>query len=256
MFLVSVLAACAMAYEDVQITYRGRLTENAEAPEEQTVAMTFSLYGGRNDEEASWTATKDVRVNASGLFQAALSGNGLAQVVDSGKANWIGVAVAGGKEQYPRQQLLAAPLAGRAALAERLGDSPSVATAKVGRVEATSLMAHGLSIAGDVTLPTSSDPVKMRVEMRKAWDTLPVKGDVRFFSGAAPRTKETVAYFGECDFGTADCNCAVLFSSTSSDVMPGMTLFFKKDESIALPRLTKIPNGTTVKCWIYPIGVE
>ncbi len=86
--------------------------------------------------------------------------------------------------------------------------------------------------------------------------TLPVKGSVRFFSGTTPRTLEATASSGACVFGKADCNCAVLFSSTSSDIMPGMTLFFKEFESIALPSGTKIPDGTTVRCWIYPIGVE
>jgi len=256
MFLASILAACAMAYDDVQVTYRGRLTKNAEEPEAQTVTMTFRLYGGRTDTEASWTAAKEVEVNSSGLFQVSLSGNDLAQLIDSGKANWIGVAVADGKEQYPRQQLLAAPLAERAALAERIGDSPSIATAKVGRVEAKSLMAHELSVTGDVALPSSSEPVKMSAYMARTWDTLSIKGNVRFFSGANPRTMEATSSGGKCVLGTADCNCAVLFISEDSDAMPGMTLFFKENESIALPNSTGLPDGTLVKCWIYPIGVE
>ncbi len=256
MFMVSVLAACAMAYDDVQVTYRGRLTKNLAAPEAQVVAMTFRLYGKKNDSVASWTATKEVEVNSSGLFQVSLSGNNLAQLIDEGKVNWIGVAVADGKEQYPRQELLAAPLAERAEIAERLGDSPSVVTAEVVRVETTSLTAHRLSASGDFTPPPSSDPVSMSAKATKAWYTLPIKGDVRFFRGAPPSTKEATSSGGGCNFGVADCNCAVLFSSTSSDIMPGMTLFFKKNESIALPSGTEIPDGTEVKCWIYPIGVE
>ena len=90
-----------------------------------------------------------VRVNEFGMFQVSLGGDGLAEAIASGKANWIGVTIADGKEQYPRQERLAAPRVAKAATVSRLAVSPSVKTADVSRVEAKSLTVGGsLSIGG------------------------------------------------------------------------------------------------------------
>ncbi len=258
MFLVSLAAACALAFDDVQVTFRGRLQKNGANPAAQTVDMTFRLYASKGSAQASWETTKSgVSVDSSGLFQVALRGDGLADAIDAGNANWIGVTIGNGKEQYPRQALLAAPRAEKAAVVGRLADSPSIKTAVVDRVEANALSVRSLSIAGGVTLSKSETPAAMEVAMTKSGHTLPVKGKVRLFSGASPRDMGTqTASGGGCSFGTASSSCAALFTSESSDVMPGMTLLFKKDETLAVPSTAALPDGTVVRCRVYSIGIE
>ena len=262
-FAISALAAlaalAAAAYDDVQVTFRGRLRKNGAQPDAQTVPMTFSLYKGKGDTTASWTMQKDdVMVDSSGLFQVALRGDGLATAIDAGNANWIGVAVDGGKEQYPRQELLASPWAEKAARADALGPSPSISTAAVKRAEIASLSATGaIDVAGGASLPSPKDIVPMDVDVTRGWMGIPVKGTVKFFSRATPRdlgTRTAGAY--AIGFGAADCNCAALFTATGTDLMPGMTLLFKKGELIVLPLAAGIPVGAQVRCLIYPIGAE
>lgn len=254
----AIAALSANAYEDVQVVYRGRLYANGHPPAAQTLPMTFRLYAGKTDTKASWSVTNDhVMVDGAGLFQVSLSGEGLVAAIDAGKANWIGVAIDGEKEQYPRQALLASPGAGKAALAERLVDSPSVATAAVESVSANAVTLTGTLSANSVEIPSMDAPVSMEINMRRQWATLEVKGKARFFSGVVPRCLgPEEASGGGCSFGTADCNCAALFTSENSDIMPGMMLFFRKDQQVKIPTEVNLPAGTTVTCRIYPIGVE
>ena len=254
---VLMIAACALAFDDVQITYRGRIRENGVMPAMQTVSMSFRLYAKKKDVAPSWTTEiPAVRIGTNGFFQVALRGEGLAEAIDAGKANWIGVSIAGGKEQYPRQALMASPCASKAALAECLADSPSVRTAAVARVTAKTLAVAALSVDGTVTSPSSA-AAPVDVKLTKPWWTLLVKGNVRFFNGANPRDLGTCTVSGGgCSFGTADCNCVALFTSENSDVMPGMSLFFKKNETIAIPSAAGLDSGTVVRCRLYKIGVE
>jgi hypothetical protein len=258
--VASMIAACALAFDDVQVTYRGRLRENGNAPDAQTVSMRFRLYAKKKDVVPSWTAEiPAVRIDHDGLFQVALRGDGLASVIDEGRANWIGVSIDGGKEQYPRQALLAHPFASAAATAESLARSPYVKTAAVERVEAKSLAVSALSVGGETRLPVSAVAVSVPVDVKltKGWWTLPVKGKVRLFNGANPRNLGTqTASGGGCSFGYADCNGVALFTSENSDVMPGMSLFIKQGERIELPWGSNLPDGVSVRCRFYKIGVE
>ena len=252
-----VAAACAMAFDDVQVTYRGRVRENGVVPAEQTVSMAFSLYAKAKDAAPSWTAEMpQVRIGANGFFQVALRGEGLAEAIDAGRANWIGVSIDGGKEQYPRQALMASPCASKAAIAERLAESPSVKTASVARVETKTFMVSELSVGGAVK-SSSSAAASVDVKLTKPWWTLPVKGNVRFFSGASPIDIGIRTVSGDgCSFGKTDCNCVALFTSENSDVMPGMSLFFTKNDTIGLSPAVGLQNGTVVRCRLYKIGVE
>ena len=256
-FTLAFAAFAANAYDDVQVTYRGRVRENGAAPAAQTVSMTFRLYARKQDTAPAWTAElPEVRIDTNGLFQVALRGANLAEAIDAGKANWIGVAIGGGREQYPRQALMASPHASKAAIAERLADSPSVKTAAVARVATKTFAVSELSVGGTVEIPTSA-AAPVDVKLTKPWWTLPVKGNVRFFSGTQPRDLGTrTASGGGCSFGTADCNCVALFTSENSDVMPGLSLFFKRGETITIPSAAGLDNGTVVRCRLYKIGVE
>ena len=249
-------AACALAFDDVQVTYRGRVRENGAAPTVQTVSMTFRLYAKRQDARPTWTMEiPEVRIDTNGLFQVALRGAGLAETIDAGNAGWIGVAIGDNSEQYPRQALMASPCASKVAIAERLADSPSVKTAAVAHVATKTFAVSELSVGGVVNASSSAAPVDVR--LTKAWWTLPVKGNVRFFSGTSPRDLGTrTASGGGCSFGTADCNCVALFSSENSDVMPGLSLFVKRGSTIVVPSAAGLASGTVVRCRLYKIGVE
>ena len=256
------LFACALAigpaaaFDDVQVTYRGRLWQNAAPPTRRSVNMTFRLYAEKGAEVPLWTSDEmTVALDAQGLFQTALRGAGLAGALDAG-ATWVGVMVNGGKEQYPRQELLASPYAAKAARADALAESASVKTAAVKRVEAKALLVSTLDVSGEITLPQSS-VVSVAVDMQRGNSLLPVRGSVKFFSRAAPRDLGTkTASGGGCSFGAAGFNCAALFMATGTDVMPAMSLFFKKGETVAVPSSAGLPNGVTVRCLVYPIGVE
>ena len=257
MLMAALAATTAFSFEDVQVTYRGRVRENGVAPAAQTVSMAFSLYAKKQDATPLWTTEiPEVRIDTNGFFQVALRGADLAEVIDTGRVGWIGVAIEGGREQYPRQALMANPCASKAAIAERLADSPSVRTAAVARVEAKTFAVSELSVGGAVKISSfAAAPVDVR--LTKAWWTLPVKGNVRFFSGANPRDLGTrTASGGGCSFGTADCNCVALFTSENSDALPGLSLFVKKDKTIEIPYAAGLDNGTVVRCLLYKIGVE
>ena len=256
-FTLAFAAFAANAYDDVQVTYRGRVRENGVAPAAQTVSMTFRLYAKKQDFAPAWTTEiPEVRIDTNGFFQVALRGADLAKVIDAGRVGWIGVAIGGGREQYPRQALMASSCASRAAITERLADSPSVRTAAVARVATKTFAVSELSVGGAVEISlTAAAPVDVR--LTKAWWTLPVKGNVRFFSGTTPRDLGTrTASGGGCSFGSADCNCVALFTSENSDVMPGMSLFFKNGETLAIPPAANLDNGTVVRCRLYKIGVQ
>ena len=264
-FAVALVAASASAYEDVQVTYRGRLLKGAQNPGEQTVAMSFRLYVKRGDASPVWTMEKsDVGLDAQGRFQVALRGEGLAELIDAGRVNWIGVSVNGGKEQYPRQALLASPAASKSAVAERLADSPAIRTAETDEVEADALNVRTLSLSGGVSLPEVTTPVSMNVRLSHPWKTTQVKGIARFFGRGDPvdMGTRTVGDDGMFDFGTADCNCVAFFSSVNSDIMPGMSVLVHKGEPIrVVPHASnspkaKLPSGTEVRCRVYPIGAE
>ena len=256
--LAALVAFAAAAYDDVQVTYRGRLRKDGVAPAAQSVRMKFSLYRGKGDATASWSVEQaDVAVDANGLFQVALRGDGLAAAIDGGNANWIGVAVDGGKEQYPRQALLANSWAEKSERADRLAASPTIGTASVQNLETKTLTVKSIALGGDVVLPASTSPASMSVNLTKAWYTLEAKGDVRFFNGANPRDLGTrTASGGGCSFGPADCNCVAFFVSENSDAMFGMSLFVKKGLDIFVSSGARLVDGTIVRCRIYPIGVD
>ena len=253
------LAAMASpASDDVQVVYRGRLAKAGAAPGAQTVSMEFRLYASKGDPAPSWSMATNVLVDAQGLFQVALRGEGLAEAVDGGRAAWIGVSVDGGKEQYPRQELMAAPFAAKAARADALAGSPEIGEVSAVAFSAEKLATESVSVDGKTSLPDTG-PVTTTLALEGDWNgaTLPAKGDVRFFGRSAPRDLGTkTASGGGCEFGTADGNCVAVFAATGTDRMPAASMLFKKGEEIALPAAAGLPDGATVRCFVYSIGVE
>ena len=251
-------ALSAAAYDGMQLVYRGRLRLAGGQPDAQTIPMTFSVYAAKGDATPAWSVQMDgVKVNAEGLFQVALEGAGLREAVDAGKAKWIGVAIDGGKEQYPRQELMASAWASKAAFADTLSSSPSIVTAEVKRVEAKTLSAKSIAVSGSVAVPSNANPAPEDIRLTGRWSNVPVRGTVKFFSQTRPKSLGPVSWNGStANFGTAEHNCFAVFSATGTDLMPGACLMFRKGQAIELPSSAGLPNGASVRCWVYPIGAE
>ena len=271
LFAFAALAALpALAGNDVQITYRGQVRQvGATTNTFASHTMTFRLYEAKEDTEAAWTDTvTNIPVDADGLFQVALRGDGLAEAIDDGKANWLGVTILTGvdtntppQEQYPRQALLPGPWAAKAERADALLGSPAIGTVFAESVEAKSLAAKQLTFKSLVLKPpTAADSAHVTVHLEGdgwAGKTVPVKGEVHFFSRTPIEDPVTAFYSSAngCTFGTADCNCAVLFRAKNDDRLPGMTLFFKKGETISLPPGLWL-DGIPIEATVHPIGVD
>lgn len=260
--LLSVFAALAAlaspASDDVQVVYRGRLLKSGAAPAARTVAMEFRLYASNGDASPSWSMATNVPVDGSGLFQVALRGDGLAEAIDGDRARWIGVAVDGGREQYPRQELLAAPHAAKAERADAIGASPEIGEVSAASFTAENLATESVSATGRTTIPDTG-PVATTLVLEGDWTgaTIPARGEVRFFGRAAPRDLGTRdANGGGCSFGPADANCVAVFAATGTDRMPAASMLFRKGEAIAVPAAAGLPDGARVRCLVYAIGVE
>lgn len=256
----AIAASAAYGYDSVQLTYRGHLKyNNVSTPRPSVVAMTFRIYADKSDQTAVWSNTVDsVELDADGFFQVALTGNGLDAVIDSGKAGYIGVTIADGKEQYPRQQLLSNTRAEKSARAERLAPSPVIGTANVKAAEFNSASAANITAGGTVSLPGTDQLLTIDAIHTKKDFVLKTKGDVTFFKKGTPADYGTaLSSDGGVSFDkTATCNCAAFFTSVNSTAVPGLVQFIKKGELIALPSAFNLPSGLTVQCLVYPIGAE
>ena len=260
LFVFAALAALtASAYDDVQVVYRGKVKRLIGTLVEGEVEMTFKLYPSKGSNDAFWSTTTNVLVDATGRFQVALrgtdsNGNNLAEQLDGCDAAWIGVSIDGESEQSPRQELTAAARAERAQVADSLAASPQIGQVDTGTLEAEGIRAMDVAVDGAVNVKvdgTVKESVVAEVPKVEA------KGEVKFFSRSDPAELGTrTASGGGCSFGTAAKNCVVLFSTTNKDWMPGASVFFKKGETIEVPASAGLADGTTVKAWRYDIGAE
>lgn len=252
-----VAAFAAYGNDSVQLNYRGHLRySDVSSPRPYAVSMTFRIYAAKSDQTAVWSnSVNSVELDAEGFFQVALSGNGLDRVIDSGKAGYIGVTIGDGKEQYPRQQLLFNTWAEQSACAGALTASPSVGTARVQNAEFKQLSVGNISVGGAVSLPVSDQMLTMEVRNTRQDFVLKTKGEVTFFDSCAPILRGTATTSaGGVSFGSAKYNCAAFFTSVGNAAMPGITRLIKNGEDIGIPSYFNLPDGLTVKCWLYPIG--
>ena len=231
------------------ITYRGAVRENGVLPTaDREVAMTFRLYPESSSAEAAWTFTTNVTVRKGGTFIVPLegadsSGVMLDDMIIAGRANSLGIAIDGGGELYPRAAVLPLVAAESASRADSLVASPEIGDVTVTTFTADSVAASNVQLYDAKLSLASSTSVKMEAGVEHG-ACLQALGKVRFFAAGDP---------GEVAPGTvAGCNCAVLFVSTSGYAMPGMTLIFRKGETITLDGY----NAGSYKCLVYPIGVE
>ena len=133
---VSAGLLAASATEDFAFVYRGRITaQSGSIPSE--LRVKYALYKTENGAAPVWTQEKTERPSADGAFQSILSGGGLQAAFIDEKARFLGVTLGeGGREQYPRQEVLASPLA---FFAERVAEAPAGATFKDARVESANV---------------------------------------------------------------------------------------------------------------------
>lgn len=155
--LILAAAACAAlpaaAEEDFAFTYRGRITAPGAMPVELDV--TYSLYRSDDDTVPVWTQTKTECPAANGVFQSVLEGDGLQAAFEEQEARFLGIRLGGTNavEQFPRQQILATPLADRADVVEQATGFPVFEDAAVGTLTAGALGAGTLTVTDTLTLP-------------------------------------------------------------------------------------------------------
>ena len=177
----------AIAQEDFAFTYRGRITAQQELPEE--LVVTYSLYTGENDDSPVWTQTKTERPAANGAFQSVISGDGLQSAFENQNARFLGLRLGtNAVEQYPRQEILAVPLAGYAATVEMAPFSPNFGHAKVECLEATTLSVGDLAVTNHLAFANGGNLTLENVEVGSGGRLAvkkPANGAVQLF-GEAP----------------------------------------------------------------------
>jgi len=135
--------------------YRARCTPATSGEGPKTIDITLRLYETETSVLPNWTGVfASVPLVTNGLFQVwvseaahASSATGearLEEVLQTGKAAWLGVTFAAGRECKPRRMLVTAPLANAAVLAETLDPS-----AVVGDLTGCESL-----VAGDATIAT------------------------------------------------------------------------------------------------------
>ena len=119
--------------------------------------MTYSLYVGENDTAPVWTQTKTEHPNSDGTFQSVLSGDGLKTAFADSKATFLGIRLRDDAEQFPRQEILAAPLVDFADTVTDVPSDPVFVKADVQEVDADSMVVGNLVINNILSLPSLND---------------------------------------------------------------------------------------------------
>lgn len=181
---VASLAVCAEG-DDFAFVYRGRISaQSGTIPEE--LVVTYSLYVGENDTAWVWQQVKTEHPNPDGTFQSVLSGSGLRAAFADSKATFLGIRLRDDAEQFPRQEILAAPLTDFADAVTDVPSDPVFVNAAVREVNADTMTVKNLTIANSLTLPSSSNLAlgginvsnNARLTVKK-----PANGSVSLFSG-------------------------------------------------------------------------
>lgn len=231
--LLSLAAAAAPAGDGFSFVYRGRIAP-AGATMPETVQAVFSLYAEQDGGSPEWTATNAVFPSADGVFQCELGGDGLAAAFTNAGARFLGVALAGGEEQHPRQEILAAPLAGRAATAGGLVPGGSVGTLDAPSVVAASATFHALQVNGPLDFYAAGSSLRVdRTEIDGAL-RLRRSGRVSVFRDAPPEHYD----FQSLSTGT------VLFRTESGGVLT----------VLSDPSRWGDPGAIPCACWAVPPG--
>lgn len=253
--LLSLAAAAAPAGDGFSFVYRGRIDPDGVTMPE-TVEAVFSLYTALAGGAPEWTSTNAVFPSADGVFQCELGGDGLAAAFTNAGARFLGVALAGGEEQHPRQEILAAPLAARAATAGGLVPGGSIGTLDAPSVVAASATFHALQVNGPLDFYAAGSSLRLdRTEIAGAL-RLRRSGRVSVFRDAMPDHYS----FESLSTGT------VLFRTESGGVLTVLSDPSHWGDSDAVPcACWAVPPGDVsppfdvghpVRVYFYPFGAS
>ncbi len=104
-----------------QLGFQGKLLDTSNNPRNGTADLIFTVYDAPTGGNARWTETRSAVPVTNGVFSLQLGAvTGLPTSLFMGASSYLGIAVDGGAEMTPRQQLLMAPSAFRALLADDL----------------------------------------------------------------------------------------------------------------------------------------
>lgn len=267
LFLLSVLisTAVAVAADPVSVVYRGRLQRNGREPSVSQVAVSFRLYETKDSAAPLWKKDVTVQLDATGTFQCALNGKDDANVdldglVQAGRIGAIALAVAGGREQYPRQDILTVPVVRKTAKACGLAKASPIAEAVTAeKVTADSIRVADLDTKGKVSL---GDTQALTADLEIApWRRLRFLGSTTVMR---PGNGFPI-YLGQVtlpntEFGPLSESGMVLFSCLQNDgdsrpPMPALTMVYGKNQNPSVISY-HLPAGTKVRAWFFPFGVQ
>lgn len=226
------LAASMSGAEGVEIVYHGRVATVVGAGYGGTFDMTFRIYDEEGAETPMWTMTAPITTDADGDFQAVFSdsaegivheGDGavhtIQDLVADGRANYLGITIANGREITPRQPILPQPLAMNANSASGIAKDGKVDSMEVESIECGKLSGYNIPImvserlAGGIDCENRLNTIHMPTNK---FDTLTLLAD----KGMEVFDTESAGY-GWKDIYTIDtrhsfygCQRGVLFLST------------------------------------------
>ncbi|MBR3221959.1 MAG: hypothetical protein IKF72_06945 [Kiritimatiellae bacterium] len=254
---LAILAAfshCALGAEDFAFTYRGCINGTS-IP--RHVDVQFALYDRAAGGTALWTATNSVMPATNGFFQCELAGDGLAAAFTNANARFLGVSIGGEAEQYPRQEVFAAPLVDQAESAASLAPNGSAERVYVTNLCAQTMSLGWLDLYGNLvfTKPTSS----LTLTYARNWDgsTLILKkgGEVSLLRPSAPQAYsfDSIAS-NRAMFSTPSGGLVTVMSASSSD--------WDRADSVPCVTWAVSPGniyppfgvGHPVKVYFYPFG--
>ena len=123
------------AYGDVplKIHYQGYLTDSAGTPYhcdlescDAPINMTFRLYDLATGGEPVWAEVHTNVVVNQGVFQMVLGQDAALELAYVSGERWLGVEIDQQGEMFPRQRMVSAPFALRAATADQAGDAQTL----------------------------------------------------------------------------------------------------------------------------------
>ena len=183
--ILAAFAHCALGAEDFAFTYRGCINGT---PIPSNVDVQFALYDRATGGAALWTATNSVMPATNGFFQCELAGDGLAAAFTNANARYLGVSIGGEAEQYPRQEVFAAPLVDHAKCAASLAPNGNAESVLVTNLSAKTMSLGKLDLHGNLAFKKSGTSLTLTYVRNLDGATLTMKkgGEVSLLKPAAP----------------------------------------------------------------------
>lgn len=248
--LASLLAAQA---GDFAFVYRGRVDLTGRTGDVD-VAVRVSAYSEAIGGAAVWTKDAVAKIDSKGLFQLEFVDDGLAEAFRAGTARWLGVKLADGSEQYPRQQILDAPIVERAERAKRLAPDAQVSALEADTVQATAAsLAGGTEIRGALVSASGADTLSVSSVSSASGRVKFAKADgstVSVFRSAAPTAQTFSNGFAKGDVLVSGTRGGVVTIITDSNWTAPCVSFFAPPGDVRAP----FAAGGSVRVYFYPLG--